>query len=76
MARKVKPGSESNGHLAPDLSRRSFVAAASAAASGLALAPGPARAAIVATDFPACRPTAMARLRPAFARVPSPASTA
>ena len=51
MARKAKPGSDSKAPLAPDLSRRSFVAAASAAASGLALAPGAARAAIVATDF-------------------------
>jgi len=39
-----------------DLSRRAFMAAASVAASGLALAPKPSRAAIVATDFSALPP--------------------
>src|ERR1700676_4499456 len=47
-----------------DLSRRDFFAAASAAAGGLALAQGPARAAIVRTDFSTLPPYGNSTLPP------------
>ena len=53
MPGEAKPSSITRNTGSPtlDLSRRDFVATASIAASGFALAQGPARAAIVRTDF-------------------------
>jgi pimeloyl-ACP methyl ester carboxylesterase len=49
MVRETKPNADLQRRL--DLSRRAFVAVASAAASGLAASPEASRAAVVATDF-------------------------
>src|ERR1700722_4852541 len=67
MAREGKPSSDIGNAaiVRPDLSRRGFVATASAAAaSGFALAQGPARAAIVRTDSASLPPYGNGTLAP------------